>query len=158
MDNIKEVEVEGREKLIELQVTKPEVVQVTEQIVKYLNQEVEKRVVTEVPIKEEIIKYVEVPGKTVLVHDYKETRTHNTEPVYAERIVERVVLLPQIVEILKHVHDVSEIHALGVAVGVDVDLHRRDYLLVCKTLRESLDKLRASIRGSSQFQGQLVLV
>lgn len=149
---------EGPEKIVQVQVSKPEVVQVTEQVLKYLNQEVEKRVFTEVPVREEVVKYVEVPGPSVLVHETQETRTHTTEPVYAERIVERVLLLPQIVEILKHVHDVSEIHSLGVAVGVDIDVHRRDYLLVARSLRESLEKIRLQLRGSPQFAAQLALI
>ena len=158
IDQFKEVEVEGPEKIVQVSVKNPEVIQVTEQVLKYLNQEVEKRVFTEVPIKEDNIKYVDRPGKDVLVHEALETRTHTTEPVYSERIVERVVLLPQIIEILKHVHDISEIHKLGVAVGVDIDVHRRDYLLVCRTLRESLEKIRLSLRGNIQFQAQLALI
>lgn len=158
IDQIKEIPLEGPEKIVQVESSKPEVVQVTEQVLKYLNQEVEKRVFTEVPIKEEVIRYVDKPGSTVLSHETQETRTYHTEPVYAERIVERVILLPQIVEILKHVHEVSEIHALGVAVGVDIDVHRRDYLLVCKTLRESLERVRLTLRGNSQFQAQLALI
>lgn len=85
-----------------------------------------------------------------------------SEPVYAEKIVERVILLPQIMEILKHVHDVTEIQQLGVAVGVDVDVHRRDYVQVCTGLKEGLDKLLLVLRGTgvkpAEMKAQIALI
>jgi hypothetical protein len=38
-------------------------IQVKEQIIKYLNQEVEKRLITQVPIHETQIEFVEAPAK-----------------------------------------------------------------------------------------------
>jgi len=35
-----------------------------------------------------------------------------------EKIVEKIVVMPQIVEVLKYVHEVVEEETLGVAVGV----------------------------------------
>lgn len=36
-----------------------------------------------------------------------------------ERLVEKIVLMPQIVEVVKNIHHVSEVGTLGVAIGVD---------------------------------------
>jgi hypothetical protein len=154
--------VNGPEKVVPVHSIKPEVVQVTEQVVKYLNQEVEKRVFTEVPVREEKINLVEVPGKTVISHETQEIRTTDTEPVYAEKIVERVILLPQILEILKHVHDISEVQSLGIATGVDIDVHRSDYIAVCKNLKAGLEGLLVSLKGSpsrsAELKAQITLI
>lgn len=162
VEQLKEVIVNGPERIVQVNSIKQEAVPVTEQIVKYLNQEVEKRVFTEVPIKEEKIEIVEVPGKTVIAHETQEIRSTNTEPVYSEKILERVILLPQILEILKHVHEISEIQSLGVASGVDIDVHRRDYLTVCRNLKGGLEGLLISLRGSgvksAELKAQLALI
>ena len=47
-------------------------------------------------------------------------------------------MLPQIVEIVKHIHHISEVNSLGVAVDVDVNVHTEQYLGVSKELRKSL--------------------
>ena len=44
-------------------------------------------------------------------------------PYILEKIVEKIVVMPQIVEVLKYVHEVTEKEELGVAVGVDVATH-----------------------------------
>lgn len=44
-------------------------------------------------------------------------------PILLEKIVEKIVLMPQIVEVLKYVHEVCEKEELGVAVGVEVGIH-----------------------------------
>ena len=44
-------------------------------------------------------------------------------PHILEKIVEKIVVMPQIVEVLKYVHEIVETEELGVAVGVDVMTH-----------------------------------
>lgn len=39
-------------------------------------------------------------------------------------------MLPQIVEVAKHYHEITEVQSLGVAVGTTVEAHTSDYLLV----------------------------
>ena len=41
-------------------------------------------------------------------------------PYILEKIVEKIVVMPQIVEVLKYVHEVVEEETLGVAVGVEL--------------------------------------
>lgn len=58
VDQLREVKLEGKELVVEVEHTRPEVVQVKEQIIKFLEKEVEKRVFTEVPIHETNIEIV----------------------------------------------------------------------------------------------------
>lgn len=109
---------------------------------------------------QEIVTY-EVPGKTEIAHETQTIREHVTEPVYSEKIVERVILLPQIIEILKHVHDISEVHSMGIAAGVDIDLHTKNYVSVSRNLKDSLERLLVSIRGSTragEFNNQIAII
>jgi len=88
----------------------------------------------------------------VLVTEKEETRTNTSEPVYVEKIVERVILLPQILEVLKNVHHISEdvtLTGLGVALGVNIEVHTQDYVKLCESLRDALESLLASLRTSN---------
>lgn len=151
MDNIKEVQLDGPEKIVAVSNIKPEVVQVKEEVIKFLNQDVEKRLTTQVPIRETQIEIVEGPERQVLVKELEETRVNTVESVYVEKIVERVILLPQILEVLKHVHHISEdatLAGLGVALGIDVEVHTHDYVKLCESMRGALEGLLISLRAS----------
>ncbi len=63
-----------------------------------------------------------------------------------EKIVEKIVIMPQIVEVLKYVHEVTEQETLGVAVGVDVQTHEQRYKLLVKDVKVQLDALLLEIR------------
>jgi hypothetical protein len=54
--------------------------------------------------------------------------------------------MPQIVEILKYVHEVVEEETLGVAVGVDIATHEQRYKLLVKDMKGQLDLLLAELR------------
>lgn len=151
VDNIKEVQLDGPEKIVAVSNIKPEVVQVKEEVIKFLNQDVEKRLTTQVPIRETQIEIVEGPERQVLVKELEETRVNTVESVYVEKIVERVILLPQILEVLKHVHHISEdatLAGLGVALGIDVEVHTHDYVKLCESMRGALEGLLISLRAS----------
>lgn len=60
--------------------------------------------------------------------------------------MEKIVVMPQIVEVLKYVHEVVEEEQLGVAVGVDVATHEQRYKLLTKDLKVNLDVLLAELR------------
>jgi hypothetical protein len=62
-------------------------------------------------------------------------------PYILEKIVEKIVIMPQIVEVLKYVHEVVEEETLGVAVGVDVQTHEHKYKLLTKDIKVQLDVL-----------------
>lgn len=162
IETIKEVQVQGPEKIIAVRDTKPEVVQITEQVIKYLNQEVEKRVITEVPIKETINQIVETQGKTMIVAEVEEKVVVQTEPVYSEKVVERVILLPQILEVMKHIHEISEEKLAGVAaLGVDVEVHTQDYIGILTNLQSGLFGLMASLKINAarpEIKAQITLI
>ena len=48
-------------------------------------------------------------------------------PYILEKIVEKIVIMPQIVECLKYVHEIVEQETLGVAVGVDIRTQEAKY-------------------------------
>ena len=67
-------------------------------------------------------------------------------PHILEKIVEKIVIMPQIVEVLKYVHEVVETEELGVAVGVDVMTHEQRYKVLVKDLKTNLDIILAELR------------
>ena len=54
--------------------------------------------------------------------------------------------MPQIVEVLKYVHEVTEKEELGVAVGVDVSTHEQRLKILTKDLKVNFDVLLAELR------------
>lgn len=54
--------------------------------------------------------------------------------------------MPQIVEVLKYVHEVTEKEELGVAVGIDVATHEQRLKILTKDLKVNFDLLLAELR------------
>ena len=54
--------------------------------------------------------------------------------------------MPQIVQVLKYVHEVVEEESLGVAVGVDVSTHEQRYKLLVKDIKVQIDVLLVDLR------------
>lgn len=75
-----------------------------------------------------------------------ETKNIEVEDRVIERIVEKIVMLPQIVEVVKHIHHISEVNQLGVAVDVDINVQTEKYLGVTTELRKGLVDLLAAFR------------
>lgn len=82
-----------------------------------------------------------------------------------EKVIERVTLLPQIVEVLKHIHEISEERieeiGLGIAgVGIDVEVHTSNYVELCINLRKGLENLLLSLRNakSAEVKAQVTLI
>lgn len=63
-----------------------------------------------------------------------------------EKIVEKIVVMPQIVEVLKYVHEVVEEETLGVAVGVEVATHEQKYKMLTQNLKSNIGLLLTEIR------------
>lgn len=53
-------------------------------------------------------------------------------------MVEKIIVLPQVVEIVKNIHHIAEVNQLGVAVDVDVNIHAEKFVGVSTELRKSL--------------------
>jgi hypothetical protein len=65
--------------------------------------------------------------------------------------------MPQIVEVLKYVHEVVEEENLGVAVGVDVATHEQRYKLLTKDLKGNIAVLLAEMRKIKQTNPALAI-
>jgi len=95
----------------------------------FITQEVPKEIHTEVEILLPTeTRTVEVPSDPIIQELRSETKNIEVEDRVIERIVEKIVMLPQIVEVVKHIHHISEVNQLGVAVDVDVNVQTEKYL------------------------------
>lgn len=63
-----------------------------------------------------------------------------------EKIVEKIVVMPQIVEVLKYVHEIVEEETLGVAVGVDISVQEARYKELYGKVKVQFDGLLAELR------------
>lgn len=83
-------------------------------------------------------------------------------PFILEKIVEKIIVMPQIVEVLKYVHEVVEEETLGVAVGVEVHTHEQKYKLLVKDIKVQLDLLLVDLRklrsSNPALQAQIGLI
>ena len=129
---IKEIEV-VRDKIVQV----PQVVEIaqTRNFVETNLQVVERFEEREVPIYSTIEKFLEVPH-------------------VLEKIVERIVILPQVVEVLKYVHEINESDTL-VAVGVDVSVQEARYKEIYGGLRSQFDILLVELRKLKTRQPDL---
>ena len=132
---IKEVEV-VRDKVVQV----PQVVEIaqTRNFVETNLQVVERFEEREVPIYSTVEKFLEVPH-------------------VLEKIVERIVILPQVVEVLKYVHEINESDTL-VAVGVDVSVQEARYKEIYGGLRSQFDILITELRKLKTRQPDLAAV
>jgi hypothetical protein len=64
-------------------------------------------------------------------------------------------MLPQIVEIIKNIHHISEVNQLGVAVDVDVNVQTEKFIGVSTELKKSLVELLGSFRSNVGRQPDL---
>lgn len=60
-------------------------------------------------------------------------------PYIIEKIVEKIVVMPQIVEVLKYIHEVCESEDAGVAVDVEVGAHEARYKDLSRNIERHLD-------------------
>ena len=130
---IKEVEV-FRDKIVQV----PQVVEInqTKNFIETTLQVVERFEEREVPIYSTVEKFLEVPH-------------------VLEKIVERIVILPQVVEVIKYIHEINESDSL-VAVGVDVSVQEARYKEIYGGLRSQFDILITELRKLKTRQPELV--
>lgn len=60
--------------------------------------------------------------------------------------MEKIVVMPQIVEVLKYVHEVTEKEELGVAVGLDVATYEQRLKILSKDIKVNFDLLLLELR------------
>lgn len=56
-------------------------------------------------------------------------------PFVVEKIVEKIVVMPQIVEVLKYVHEITEKDTLGASVPEDIGKQEAEYKNLASNLR-----------------------
>lgn len=70
--------------------------------------------------------------------------------------------MPQIVEVLKYVHEITEKEELGVAVGVDVATHEQRLKILSKDIKVNFDllivELRKLIKSNPNLRMQIELI
>jgi hypothetical protein len=67
-------------------------------------------------------------------------------PYVLEKIVEKIVIMPQVVEVLKYVHEIVEEQTLGVAIGVDINVEEIRYKELYGKLRVHFEGVLAELR------------
>ena len=67
-------------------------------------------------------------------------------PFLMEKIVEKVVIMPQVVEVLKYVHEIVEEETLGVAVGVEVSTAEVRYKELYAQIRVHFEGVLVELR------------
>jgi hypothetical protein len=53
-----------------------------------------------------------------------------------EQIVERIFVMPQIVEVLKYVYDITEVNTLGIPVSKDIGAEQAEYQRLGKNVNK----------------------
>ncbi len=70
--------------------------------------------------------------------------------------------MPQIVEVLKYVHEITEKEELGVAVGLDVATHEQRLKILSKDIKVNFDllltELRKLLKSNPGFKIQIELI
>lgn len=64
-------------------------------------------------------------------------------------------MLPQIVEVVRNIHHISEVNSLGVAVDVDINIHTEKYIGVTTELKKGLLELLSTFRANAGRQPDL---
>ena len=72
-----------------------------------------------------------------------------------EKIAERVVILPQVVEVLKYVHEICECEGLGVGVEGEIQMNELKYRELYGNSKKQLDILLEELRRLSVSQPNL---
>jgi hypothetical protein len=83
---------------------------------------------------------VEVEGTRII------TKTIEV-PIYIEKIVEKIMMLPQIVEIEKKVYMVETVSSL-IAKSVEMNTHSEEYQCLIKTIQTQLSHLLSMLTAS----------
>lgn len=64
-------------------------------------------------------------------------------------------MLPQIVEVVRNIHHITEVNSLGIAVDVDINIHTERYLGVTNELRKALFELLTTFKSNVGRQPDL---
>lgn len=108
-------------------------------------------VVQQIAVFEERNNVVEIPTAPIVTSEIHQIYKETTVPHFEEKIIERVTILPQIVEVLKHIHEITDNNISGIGLGIaefgiDVQVHTNDYIALCTNLRNKLKDMLVTLR------------
>ena len=72
-----------------------------------------------------------------------------------EKVVERIVLMPQVHQVTQHVFDIQEHEHPGVAVDVDISEHQAQYSKLRKNFKKDSDALVNELRSMKKSHPEL---
>jgi hypothetical protein len=155
VEQVKEVEV-IREVPVEVEICREKLKEVVNLVKEFITKEVIKEIQTEVEVRGEVeYQVVNLPAETIVQTLINSERDVEVQDRIIERLVEKIVMLPQVVEVVKHVHHVSEVNSLGIAVDVDINIQTEKYLGVSVELRKGLLDLLSTFRANVGRQPDL---
>lgn len=70
-------------------------------------------------------------------------------------IIKKIVVMPQIVEVLKYVHEVTEKEEFGIAVGVDVTTYKQRFKILSIDIKVNFDVLLVELKKLRQISPNL---
>ena len=109
----------------------------------------------EVVVNETKVETFDIPGETKLIETNSTSVQIQPSTNYIEKVVERIVMLPQIVEVVKHIHSISEVQSPGLAVNVSIKEHTKEFSSVSTELHTSLLNLLEKFKQNAYRQPDL---
>lgn len=114
---------------VEVEISREKLKEVINEVKAYITNEVVKEIHSEVEVRSPPeYQIVNVPAETIIQTNTNTERQVEVQEKIIERLVEKIVLLPQIVEVVKNIHHISEVNSLGTAVDVDINIQTEKYL------------------------------
>lgn len=79
-----------------------------------------------------------------------------------EKIVERIVIMPQVKEVLKYVHEITEVETLGAAVTHDISIQEGQYKTLIGNVTQNIniviEELRRMVIAQPHMQGHIQML
>ena len=141
---------------VEVEICREKLKEVVSQVKEFLTTEVVRELHSEVAVHsppEQIV--VRAPAQIKVETITESQRQVEIQDRIVERLVEKIVLMPQIVEVVRNIHHISEVGRLGVAIGVDSTEQTEKFQGISTELRKGLAELLATFRTNVGRQPDL---
>ena len=139
-----------------MEICREKLKEVVSQVKEFLTTEVVRELHSEVAVHsppEQIV--VQAPAQIKVETITESQRQVEIQDRIVERLVEKIVLMPQIVEVVRNIHHISEVGRLGVAIGVDSTEQTEKFQGISTELRKGLAELLATFRTNVGRQPDL---
>jgi hypothetical protein len=64
-------------------------------------------------------------------------------------MVQKILMMPQIVEVIKNIHHIAEVNQLGIAVGADINIESQKFSAISTDLKTSMVELLSVLRSNA---------